>query len=247
MRGTDFELFVSRIASLSLKQRDKLLELLQQSTRREQVIARLEAAAATRLCCPVCRSDRYHKHGRSDSLQRYRCIACGKTFNALSGTPLARLRHRAKWLDFTQSMLDSRSVRRAAADLGIHKNTSFRWRHRFLTLTRTDRPQCLHGIAEADEMYLLESEKGSRHLQRTAQARRRGKQTGHIRRAGLHRGGTRPHRPDARLFDGEGAGHGAPVARVLVARDRSRCTSGYGRPRGLPQLRPCGRDQPPGG
>jgi transposase-like protein len=171
MRGTDFKLFVSRIASLSLKQRDKLLELLQQSTRREQVIARLEAAAATSLCCPVCRSDRYHKHGRSDGLQRYRCIACSKTFNALSGTPLARLRHRAKWLDFTQSMLDSRSVRRAAADLGIHKNTSFRWRHRFLTLTRTDRPQCLHGIAEADEMYLLESEKGSRHLQRAPRKR----------------------------------------------------------------------------
>jgi transposase-like protein len=171
MRGTDFELLVSRIASLSQRQRDKLLDMLQQSTRQEQVIARIEAATAAHLCCPLCRSDRYHKHGRADGLQRYRCIACGKTFNALSGTPLARLRHRAKWLDFTQRMLDSRSVRRAAADLGIHKNTSFRWRHRFLTLTRTDRPQCLHGIAEADEMYMLESEKGSRHLQRPPRKR----------------------------------------------------------------------------
>jgi transposase-like protein len=158
MRGNDFELLVSRIASLSQKQRDTLLDLLQQSTRQEQVIARIEAAAATHLCCPACRSTRYHKHGRADGLQRYRCIACAKSFNALSSTPLARLRHREKWLDFTQCMLESRSVRRAAGDLGIHKNTSFRWRHRFLTLTRTDRPHCLHGIAEADEMYLLESE-----------------------------------------------------------------------------------------
>jgi hypothetical protein len=33
MRGADFELFVSRIVSLSQKQRGKLLDLLQQSTR----------------------------------------------------------------------------------------------------------------------------------------------------------------------------------------------------------------------
>ncbi|SIR85250.1 ISXO2-like transposase domain-containing protein, partial [Janthinobacterium sp. TND4EL3] len=41
-------------------------------------------------------------------------------------------------------------------------------------------PLCLHGIAEADELYLLESEKGSRHL--TRPARRRG---GHARQRGI--------------------------------------------------------------
>ena len=62
----------------------------------------------------------------------------------------------------------------------MHRNTAFRWRHRFLTLARTDRPLCLHGIAEADELYVLESEKGSRHL--TRPARRRG---GHARQRGI--------------------------------------------------------------
>jgi transposase-like protein len=171
MRGADFALLLGSLVSLSRMQRDRVLNLLQEGSREEQVIARIEAATAAQLCCPACHSDRYHKHGRADGLQRYRCIACGRTFNALSGTPLARLRQRAKWLGFTQCMLDSRSVRRAAAELDIHKNTSFRWRHRFLALTRTDRPQCLHGIAEADEMYLLESEKGSRHLQRAPRKR----------------------------------------------------------------------------
>jgi IS1 family transposase len=40
-----------------------------------------------------------------------------------------------------------------------------------LTVTKTDRPKRLHGIAEADEMYLLESEKGARNLDRPARKR----------------------------------------------------------------------------
>jgi hypothetical protein len=49
--------------------------------------------------------------------------------------------------------------------------TSFRWRHRFLALSKHDRPQRLAGIAEADEMYVLESHKGARSLGRPARKR----------------------------------------------------------------------------
>ncbi|GAB3378746.1 hypothetical protein GCM10027317_22500 [Massilia agri] len=73
-------------------------------------------------------------------MQRYRCRACNRTFNALSGTPLARLRFREKWLDFSKEMLDSRSVRAAAKAVEIHRNTSFHWRHRFLGGVRHLRP-----------------------------------------------------------------------------------------------------------
>jgi transposase-like protein len=62
-------------------------------------------------------------------------------------------------------------VRKAAARVEVAKNTSLRWRHRFLTLTKTDRPACLKGIAEADETFLLESQKGARKLQRPARKR----------------------------------------------------------------------------
>jgi hypothetical protein len=68
-------------------------------------------------------------------------------------------------------MLDSTTVRRAAHAIGVHKNTSFRWRHRFLDVTKHDRPERLHGIAEADELYLLESEKGARQMNRPARKR----------------------------------------------------------------------------
>jgi hypothetical protein len=55
-----------------------------------------------------------------------------QSFNALTGTPLAHLRLREKWLPYLQCMIDSQTVRASAAATGIHRNTSFRWRHRFL-------------------------------------------------------------------------------------------------------------------
>jgi hypothetical protein len=104
-------------------------------------------------------------------LQRYRCRLCFRTFNALSGTPLARLRHKSRWLDYLDGMLDSRSVRRSAFETGVASATSFRWRHRFLSLSKDDRPDRLSGIAEADEMYVRESHKGSRTLDRPPRKR----------------------------------------------------------------------------
>jgi transposase-like protein len=122
-------------------------------------------------CCPYCAACRIYRHGMSSGLQRYRCLACNRTFNALTNTPLAFLRLRGKWLPYLQCVLDSLPVRAAAEKAGIHRNTSFRWRHRFLAQARHDRPPLLHGIVEADETYLLESQKGSRHLTRPARHR----------------------------------------------------------------------------
>jgi hypothetical protein len=68
-------------------------------------------------------------------------------------------------------MLRSETVREAAIATGIHRNTSFRWRHRFLNLVKGDRPQQLHGIAEVDETYILESEKGARCIKREVRKR----------------------------------------------------------------------------
>lgn len=49
--------------------------------------------------------------------------------------------------------------------------TTFRWRHRFLTRTKDDRPAQLGGITEADEMYVLESYKAARKLDRPPRKR----------------------------------------------------------------------------
>ena len=122
-------------------------------------------------CCPHCQASKPYRHGHAHGLQRYRCRSCRRTFNLLSGTPLARLRYRAHWLDYLGGMLESHSVRRAAREIGVASATSFRWRHRFLALSKDDRPQRLSGIAEADEMYVLESHKGSRSLDRPPRKR----------------------------------------------------------------------------
>jgi hypothetical protein len=63
-------------------------------------------------------------------------------------------------------------VRDAAQVVGVHRTTSFRWRHRFVPGAMRDRPATLSAIVEADETYRLESQKGSRNL--TRRPRKRG-------------------------------------------------------------------------
>ena len=65
-------------------------------------------------------------------------------------------------------MVQALSMRQAAASCGIAKNTSFKWRHRFLSAPATQQPAQMSGIVEADETFFLESFKGKRHLSRTA-------------------------------------------------------------------------------
>ncbi|MGK5071185.1 IS1595 family transposase [Janthinobacterium sp. RT4P48] len=172
MLSAEWTIFIAQFSCLSARQRQAGIALLRGSAPQQATIALIEEVARQRLACPACHSAHVHRHGHAQGLQRYRCVPCGRTFNALTGTPLARLRHKAQWLEYADCLLDSVSVRRAASRLGLHRNTTFRWRHRFLSLAKTDRPHCLHGIAEADELYVLESQKGARTM--TRPARRRG-------------------------------------------------------------------------
>jgi transposase-like protein len=131
----------------------------------------IEAAAHGR-GCPRCGCQRVQRCGQASGLQRFRCRGCRRSYNALTGTPLARLRKRGHWLTYLQCVLDSCTVRDAARITGVHRTTSFRWRHRFVPAFARERPARLPDVVEADETYLLESQKGSRHM--TRPARRRG-------------------------------------------------------------------------
>ncbi len=182
MRAPHFKKWFSKLPALNVPQRLQTLAALHPAAGLDQVIALIDQVGAAIRRCPSCACDQYHRHGQANGLQRYRCRACGRTYNDLSGTPLARLRMREKWLDYLGCLLESKSVRKAATEVGVHRNTAFRWRHRFLDRAKHDRPQRLHGIAEADEMFILESQKGSRKLDRPA--RQRG---GHATRRGVSR------------------------------------------------------------
>jgi transposase-like protein len=152
----------------------------------DRVAALINQIARQRSQCPNCEGRTFYRHGVANGLQRYRCRSCGVSFNGLTGTPLARLRLKHRWLAYCDCLRDPAcTVHSAALKVGVHPNTSFRWRHRFLGLTKQDRPATLEGVAEADETFLLESEKGIKQLQRKPRrhggvARQRGISSEHV-------------------------------------------------------------------
>jgi hypothetical protein len=95
-------------------------------------------------------------------LPRYRCTQCRRSFNALTGTPLARLRKKEHWTEQTQALITGESLAKVAKRCEVAVTTAFRWRHRFLSAPALDKPSQLSGIVEVDETYILESFKGKR-------------------------------------------------------------------------------------
>ena len=171
MKAPRFKKLFAQLPSLNLPQRLQLLAALHPAAGLDRIIALIAEIRAPARRCPDCSCKRCHRHGQANDLQRFRCCQCGRTFNDLTGTPLARLRMKGKWLDYLAALLDSRTVRRAAGQVEVHRNTAFRWRHRFLHWVKLDRPRRLTGIVEADETFLLESQKGSRKLDREPRKR----------------------------------------------------------------------------
>ena len=173
MRSLTFDEVFAMLAAvaLSASDLDRLREWIASIAQPAECIALIEQAARGRPC-PRCGCARVHRCGQASGLQRFRCLGCRRSYNALTGTPLARLRKKEHWLAYLQCVLESRTVREAARVVGVHRTTSFRWRHRFVTGAMRDRPVILSAIVEADETYRLESQKGSRNM--TRKPRKRG-------------------------------------------------------------------------
>lgn len=114
--------------------------------------------------CVRCRSTHINRWGTKDGHQRYCCKDCGKTFNAMSGTPLSHLRVREKLDQYVECMDGETTLRPAARQCGISLDTSFHLRHRLMALVENDSYGQLSGIAEEDETFFHESHKGDRGL-----------------------------------------------------------------------------------
>jgi transposase-like protein len=173
MRGLTFDELFAMLSATQLSPTDlaRLREWIASIADPTECIALIETAASGRPC-PRCGCGHVHRCGQASGLQRFRCLGCGRSYNALTGTPLARLRKKECWLPYLQCILESRTVRDAACVVDVHRTTSFRWRHRFVPGAMRDRPATLSAIVEADETYRLESQKGSRHM--TRKPRKRG-------------------------------------------------------------------------
>ncbi len=125
------------------------------------------------LLCPHCKSAHFQRWGKRSDLQRYRCKLCKKTFNSLTGTPLARLKRKGHWLDYANCLIDSITIRAAAKRCSVSVQTAFRWRHRFLSNSKNIKANSLCGVVEADEIKFPISFKGQKEINRPS--RRRGR------------------------------------------------------------------------
>lgn len=154
-----------------------------------------ETRFAQGLACPHCQHMDVMRWGHQrGGAQRYRCRRCRRTFNDLTGTPLARTRQGTLWPLFAECMRNRLSCRRTAQVLGFNHKTAWCWRHRLLAVLAPQAETPMTGIVEADEMFVRSNFK-----RLTPAGRRRRK-----------RGG-----------DGSKRGLGKDKVAVLVARSRA--------------------------
>lgn len=158
------------MVDLTAEQRRELDAVLTGRGSEAEVAAAIEACVRDERLCPHCGTPGAVKRGSANGLRRYRCKSCRKSFNALTGTPLARLRLKERWLDFARTLSAGDTVRGSAAQCNVALTTAFRWRHRFLKAVKSTTAP-LRGIVEADETYLLDSRKGDRQLDRPPRKR----------------------------------------------------------------------------
>src|SRR5689334_3933845 len=124
MREADFEVLLRLIEQLGGEHRAALGRALASAPGEAEAVRLLEEAfAAAPRCAEAAPPQRW---GRASGLRRYRCKACRKTFNALTGTSLARLRKKERWLAYGEALAAGMSLTKAAAHCGVHLTTSFR-------------------------------------------------------------------------------------------------------------------------
>ncbi len=82
------------------KEKRRLLDALTKDSNVPENIKIIENNFAQSQSCPHCHSNRLIRWGSASNLQCYQCKECNRTFNALTKSALARLRHKDKWLTY---------------------------------------------------------------------------------------------------------------------------------------------------
>ena len=177
MKAEDFAAWLSAISGMNEGQRTEAIAALEKASavgaegggsakkagqrgRQKDALGTTSHERVAAQGCPHCAGREVVGWGRSHGLLRFRCKSCGRTFNALTKTPMAHLRKKEKWLDHARAMIEGKSLAKTAQLCGVHPTTAFRWRHRFLRAPAVHKPRSLSGIVEADETFVLESFKG---------------------------------------------------------------------------------------
>ena len=113
MKASDFREWVGKITQLSRGQKEQAKHSLGGMAPRIEVAKWLESSFKP--ICPVYQSNHFYRWGYQAGLQRFCCRMCKHTFTAISGTPLARLRHKDQWLNYSAALIEGRTVRASAS------------------------------------------------------------------------------------------------------------------------------------
>ena len=207
-----FQVWLSAARGLTRAQRREALAVLSGRSEGEASKAAIELGVDEARRCPHCASEGAVSRGMARGLRRYQCKGCGRTFNALSGTPLSGLHHKERWLSFGASLAKGETVKASAARCDVAVSTAFRWRHRFLAAARRIR-RCSRGSWKRTRPTSWRAGRaragwGARHG-----AGRQGEEARPLARAGAGSHGGRPERNDGQRGAAQGrcgGAHGCP-------------------------------------
>lgn len=125
-----------------------------------------------KICCPSCSSCSISGNGKFKGVQRYVCRDCNKYFRDSTGSLTYNLKKGELLPKYLYNMLLGYSIKKCSEQTGVCVQTSFDWRHKILNSFNELRPTDFGGIVESDDIFFLESEKGSRSI--TRKSRKRG-------------------------------------------------------------------------
>ena len=119
---------------------------------------------ATEKECPKCGSSKIVCNGRKHKKQSYVCRECGRSFSQTSKTAMQGSHSGATvWKQVIRDTVEGVAIDKTAETLGLHHETVFNMRHKILYRLEEslkEEPVKMAGTCEADETYVLESEKG---------------------------------------------------------------------------------------
>jgi transposase-like protein len=113
--------------------------------------------------CPRCKCEHVTKAGVRNGRQIYKCKYCKYQFRETAKSFVYYSHKYYLFMDYLKCMLEGKSLRACAKEVGISLPTSFRWRHKILSAIQgLERGISFSGIIEADELLMEYSEKGRR-------------------------------------------------------------------------------------
>jgi transposase-like protein len=114
--------------------------------------------------CPKCGGTHIVRNGHKHNKQQYLCRECSTSFCETTGSVLC-CSHSGEtvWKQIVKDTIEGVSIDSTAESLELHHETVFNMRHKILYCleqNQSQKPKTLEGVCEADETYILESQKG---------------------------------------------------------------------------------------